>query len=160
MRLNGQKPSFAWPTSGNTNSRTSTTNVRRGTFAIGQLYGGLRDVGNAVNFDPQSVPGQARGLDGSTGRTVIAEHPLIDPVHALELLHVEQEHAAAQHVLKIRAAGAQDGLDVFQALLGLYFDVGAREHPRCRIGGALARDEDQTLEIHSGRVRAYWFWQV
>src|SRR5204863_9248356 len=48
----------------------------------------------------------------------------------------------------------ENRLLVVQALLGLPLDVGAGQPPRCRIGGALPRDEDQPPECHARRVRA------
>ena len=73
----------------------------------------------------------------------------VDGVHLLEFLHVDQEHAAAQHVLQIGAARLQDRLQVLQALLGLRLDVGAGQLAGRRIGRALPGDEDETFEAHA-----------
>lgn len=47
---------------------------------------------------------------------MIPEHPLVHGVHFLELRHVDEEDAAAQHVLQVGAGGLQDRLDVPEAL--------------------------------------------
>ena len=64
---------------------------------------------------------------------MVAEHAAIDLVHLRKLADIDQKHAAAQHVLKARARGDEDRLDVLEALLGLRLDVGAREDTRARI---------------------------
>ena len=73
----------------------------------------------------------------------------VDAVHLRELAHVEQEDAAPQHVLQAGPGRLEDGLDVFQALLGLLLDI-VRDAAGRRIGAALPGDEDEPLESHSG----------
>ena len=73
---------------------------------------------------------------------MVAEHARVDGVHLLELAHVHQEHAAAQHVLQAGAGGLENRLHVLQALLGLLLDIVGDRAGR-GIGAALAGDEDQ-----------------
>jgi hypothetical protein len=85
-------------------------------------------------------------------RPMIAEHSRVHAIHAVELAHIDQEHAAAQHVLQARARCGEDGFDVAQALLGLRFDI-VRHRAGRRIARALPGDEDQPFESHARRVR-------
>ena len=85
---------------------------------------------------------------------MLAEHAGVDPVHLLELLHVQKEHAAAQNMLEVRAARLENRAEVLKALLGLCFDVGARQFAGGRVSGTLARDENEAIEGHARRVRA------
>src|SRR4051812_29126098 len=105
---------------------------------------GSGDVSDGVNLHPQSFAGETRDLHGGARRAMLAEHARVRRVHRLELAHVHQEHAAAQHVLKPGAGRLENGLHVLQALLGLLFD-GVGDRSRHRIGAALAGDEDQFL---------------
>ena len=113
----------------------------------------LWDVRDAVDLDAQPFTGKRRSLNGRACRPMVAEYSRIHAVHLSELLHVEQENAAPQDVLKIRAARAENRLHVLETLLGLRGCIGARERAGCRIRRTLARDEDQTLEAHAGRIR-------
>ena len=112
-----------------------------------------RDVRDAVDLDAQPVAGKRRDLNGRTGRAVVAEHPLVHGVHCHELRHVDEEDAAAQHMLQVAAGGLQDRLDVPEALLCLLGGV-AGDRARRRILSALTGDEDETFEAHARRVGA------
>jgi hypothetical protein len=67
---------------------------------------------------------------------MLAEHARVDAVHLLELLHVEQKDATAQHVLKIRAGGAENRAHVLEALRGLRGGIGTGEFAGLGIGRA------------------------
>ena len=87
-------------------------------------------------------------------RPMTAKDPRVDAVHAIEFPHVDQEHAAPQDVRQVGAGGQKNRAQVVQTLRGLRFHVVAGESSRGRIGGALPRDEDQTIEGDRRRVRS------
>ena len=91
---------------------------------------------------------------------MITEHAGIDGVHLLEFLHVDQKDTATDHILQVGSAGLQDRLQVLEALLGLGRDVSAGQLPGRGIGRTLARYENEALETHARRIRAYWFRKV
>lgn len=59
-------------------------------------------------------------------------------------------------MLQARSGGIENGRHVFQALLGLRFDIVSGKLAGRRIGCALPRHENQTIENHPRRVRADW----
>src|SRR6478752_3968472 len=101
-----------------------------------------RNVGDAVDLDPQANSRQRSSLDGRASRAMFRENSRVYTVHLLEFLHVEQENAAAKDVLEIRTGRAKDGPDVLQALLGLRGGVGASEFAGRRISRPLPRHEN------------------
>src|SRR5262245_28327026 len=103
------------------------------------LLGYVRD---AVDLDAKAFARKVGRLNGRPRRAVLAEHALVDAVHQLELADVDQEHAAAQHVRQIGASGLENGLDVFEDLLRLPFNVGGGELAGRGIRGALTGHED------------------
>ena len=104
------------------------------------------------SISTQALAWQPGRLDRRKGRSMIAAGAGVDAVHLLELLHIEQEYAAPEHVLQVRAGRLQDGPHVLQALLGLGLDVGSGGAVPWRIGSALARHENQAIEVHARRV--------
>ena len=58
-------------------------------------------IGNGVDFDAQSFSRQRSGRNGRARRAMIAEHPGVGGVHAIELAHVLKEDAAAQHARQV-----------------------------------------------------------
>src|SRR6267378_6132583 len=80
-------------------------------------------VGDRVDLYAHPIARQPGDLDRGSRRTMIAEHARVDAVHLLELAHVDQEHAAAQHVLQARAGRFQDRLHVPETLLGLLLHI-------------------------------------
>jgi predicted permease len=113
----------------------------------------LRHIRHTINFDKQSLAWQICGLNRGSRRPMVSEHARVHGVHLRELFHVDEKHAAAQYVLEVGPGGLEDGLNVFQALLGLGFDVAAHQPACCWIAGALAGYEDESVEHHSRRVR-------
>src|SRR5262249_59308070 len=101
----------------------------------------------------QALSRQSRNLYRGARGTMLAEHSRVDGVHGLELTHVDEEDAAAQHVLEIGSGSAQDRLNVLQHLLGLCFDVWC-ERAGCGIDAGLTRHEDQPIESDPWRVRS------
>src|SRR5262249_37661491 len=85
-------------------------------------------------------------------RAVRAERARVDLVHARELPHVDEKHAAAQHVLESRAGGLENRGDVLEDLFRLRFDVGAGETSCRGIASRLTRYEHEIAEDHAGRV--------
>jgi len=83
---------------------------------------------------------------------VLAENLAIHPVHRLEVTKIRQEHSATQNVGKITSCGFQNSLHVPKDLLGLSLYIQANDLSCSRVGGTLARHEDQPLEDHSWGV--------
>ncbi len=128
----------------------------RGLYARSRLW----NVSDRIDLDQKPFARQARHLDGGPRRPMVAEHALIHAIHVLKPSHVDQEHAAPQHVLQIRTRRFKDCLHVPEALFRLPFDGIAGELSRRRIGGGLTGDEDQAFESHAGRVRTDGLRQV
>src|SRR5688572_4957909 len=83
---------------------------------------------------------------------MVAEHPFVNAVHPLELVHVGQEHADLEHMGEAGTGCPQDGVDVPEALLRLRLDIEAGEVVRAGPACALAGDEDEALEYHRRRI--------
>ena len=81
------------------------------------------------------------------------EHARVYRVHAGKFAHVDQEHPAAQHMLKVSSRRLQDRFHVAQARFGLRLDP-VRHQAGDRIPGTLSGDENQSFERDSGRIRA------
>src|SRR5262245_10955113 len=79
------------------------------------------------------------------------EHAGVDGVHRLKLVHVDEEHAAAEYMLQARTGRLQNRLNVLQTLLSLRLGVGCERTGRWFDAG-LSRDEHQALEAHARRV--------
>ena len=80
---------------------------------------------------------------------MVAEHPGVDRIHLLELRNVQQKHPAPQYVLKIAAGRLKNRLQVPEHLFRLRFDVWTRKLAGGGIGGALSRNEYETIEPHA-----------
>src|SRR5688572_14760274 len=90
---------------------------------------------------------------------MVTEHARVDAVHLLEVVHVHQEHAAADHFRKARPRGFEDRRHVLQALFRLPFDVLGNE--LCLgIAARLARDEHEIAGDHRGRIGTNRLWRV
>ena len=78
------------------------------------------------------------------------EHPPVDGVHPLELVHIYEKDSASQHVLQARAGRLENGFDVLEALLRLCYHIAARETASCRISRTLTRHEHEMVEHDTG----------
>src|SRR6185295_18828773 len=101
---------------------------------------GGRKQRHSVDLDAQPLARQPRHLYGGPRGTVRAEDARVDLVHPRELLHVDDEDAAADDVLQRRASRLEDGRDVLQHLFRLCLDGVAGEPPAGRVAAGLARD--------------------
>src|SRR6185503_6985012 len=72
----------------------STRNAQRSTFNVQRS----RTIRDAVDLDAQPLARQRGCLNRRARGTMLAEHAFVDAIHLPELLHVEEKHAAAQHV--------------------------------------------------------------
>src|SRR5262249_20884547 len=116
--------------------------------AYPELFGW--NVGDGVNFDAEARAGKAGNLDRCASWAVLTKHSLIDCVHLLELVHVDQIHVAAQDVIQIGTGSRKDGFDVAQNLFGLTLHIRADELARRRVHAALSGNKDQTIESDAG----------
>src|SRR6478672_6812586 len=80
----------------------------------GESAARLRDVRYRIDLDAQLFAGERRDTDRGARGTMRAEHPRVDAVHLLELAHVDEKHAAAEHVLQARTCCFENRLDVLQ----------------------------------------------
>ncbi len=87
--------------------------LREGAFAVG-------DDGIDLHQRTQRQGGDG---EGGAGRQITREEFAIDGVDRLQIRHLFQEDGGFDHIVHHVANALYDGLEVIQALSGLYLDI-------------------------------------
>src|SRR5436189_4211421 len=83
--------------------------------------------------------------DDSSRRTVITHHLSVDGIYCGPELHVRNVNCHLQDSTQIASGGVENRSDVFEALLGLFFDWAEESRAGCRIDWELSGDVDEPV---------------
>src|SRR6516165_1274994 len=125
----GPSPSEARGTASSVTSPITAATARSARLlSAAARHPGAGKYRHAVDLDQH--PGHREGrAHGGPGRQRPWEYARVNLVHAGEVLHVREEHAAPDHVGQGRAGRLEDGLEVAEGDPGLLLDAGRGQGP-------------------------------